>query len=684
MRGPSPFRDDDADSFGGFSDGDGDADEKKPDADADGAADGADGGGPSDDVVMKEEEGDGEAAMKMLGDVLLGAAGVAAGTAAAAGVDGDDDGAPAAEVPTPGRGGEPPDGAAFVERRACAFCGGGGGAAAAVCGRLIPVAADKWAHANCALWCNEVVEKEPGVLVNVRQALRRAAKTACAWCAQYGASVTCGHRTCHQAYHYACAREAKVKASEAFKSATWCCDHLPQRKPPVPLPAGVARSLRVRQPSKLHEDDASAYPSRGGGGRRQRRRRRRRAEALPPCGALRLLRLGRPQPTKPQFHDRHQIYPLGYLALRRFHDVLAPRRRVDYACEVREADGLPTFVIAHRRNRALTFTGRTPAEAWGQLMKSWYHALAADGRAGAKVAMPSVTARRAKLESALFFGFGAPAVAQLIEQLPHAKACEGFTPRYSTPDASQKAPPLPLSASGCARTDGRIIRSSNYKHHHSMHYRPFINRGALPDFMGTEGGLAQVGRTRETAAEAWGGLHELDRPGLRNARPEQKGMVITVGTCEQKGLPRSCMYVAVRRSAIHNWGLFTTRPLPRDAMVVEYMGQGIRNPVADLREKRYEEGVLGGQGGDCYMFRLDADVVLDATQIGNIARYINHCCTPNCYSKVVEVAGKKHIVIFAARDLGEGEEVTYDYKFQVEAKKIACHCGSPKCLGVMN
>ena len=94
--------------------------------------------------------------------------------------------------------------------------------------------------------------------------------------------------------------------------------------------------------------------------------------------------------------------------------------------------------------------------------------------------------------------------------------------------------------------------------------------------------------------------------------------------------------------------------------------------------------MLGGQGGDCYMFRLDADVVLDATQIGNIARYINHCCTPNCYSKVVEVAGKKHIVIFAARDLGEGEEVTYDYKFQVEAKKIACHCGSPKCLGVMN
>ena len=43
-----------------------------------------------------------------------------------------------------------------------------------------------------------------------------------------------------------------------------------------------------------------------------------------------------------------------------------------------------------------------------------------------------------------------------------------------------------------------------------------------------------------------------------------------------------------------------------------------------------------------------------------------------------------HICIFAMRDLEEGEEVTYDYKFPVEAAKITCHCGSPKCLGVMN
>ena len=73
--------------------------------------------------------------------------------------------------------------------------------------------------------------------------------------------------------------------------------------------------------------------------------------------------------------------------------------------------------------------------------------------------------------------------------------------------------------------------------------------------------------------------------------------------------------------------------------------------MADARERKYDEGALKGQGGDCYMFRLDSDIVLDATMRGNVARFINHSCTPNCYSKVIEIDGHKHIIIFAQRDL---------------------------------
>jgi SET domain-containing protein len=45
---------------------------------------------------------------------------------------------------------------------------------------------------------------------------------------------------------------------------------------------------------------------------------------------------------------------------------------------------------------------------------------------------------------------------------------------------------------------------------------------------------------------------------------------------------------------------------------------------------------------------------------------------------------EKHIVIFAARDILGGEEITYDYKFPIEEKKLRCYCGAPSCLGSMN
>lgn len=44
---------------------------------------------------------------------------------------------------------------------------------------------------------------------------------------------------------------------------------------------------------------------------------------------------------------------------------------------------------------------------------------------------------------------------------------------------------------------------------------------------------------------------------------------------------------------------------------------------------------------------------------GNIARFINHCCTPNCSAKIIQVQGEKKIVIYADRFIAAGEEITY-------------------------
>ena len=138
--------------------------------------------------------------------------------------------------------------------------------------------------------------------------------------------------------------------------------------------------------------------------------------------------------------------------------------------------------------------------------------------------------------------------------------------------------------------------------------------------------------------------------------------------------------VAIRRSAIHGWGLFLRVAVPKDSMVIEYAGEVVEQSVADLREERYEaEGM-----GSCYMFRLDQNRIVDATKSGCAARFMNHCCEPNSYAKIVWADGDKHVVIFAARDMKRGEEVVYDYQFPLEEDSIPCNCGARTCRGRMN
>ena len=76
-------------------------------------------------------------------------------------------------------------------------------------------------------------------------------------------------------------------------------------------------------------------------------------------------------------------------------------------------------------------------------------------------------------------------------------------------------------------------------------------------------------------------------------------------------------------------------------MLVEYMGEVVRQCVADLRETKYEEmGV-----GSCYLFRADADAIVDATRKGNLARFINHCCDVSSTTMVVLVVSLFSVLV---------------------------------------
>lgn len=144
---------------------------------------------------------------------------------------------------------------------------------------------------------------------------------------------------------------------------------------------------------------------------------------------------------------------------------------------------------------------------------------------------------------------------------------------------------------------------------------------------------------------------------------------------------KSFARIAFGKSAIHGWGGFArTNLLPGD-MVLEYAGELTRHSIIDLREKRiYDEQV----GAGTYVFSVDDDFMVDATWAGNMTHILNHSCDPNCYSRVVTVNGKNHVVIFAGRHgVVKGQELTYNYRFGGR-EKLQCNCGAANCRGKVN
>ncbi|KAF3326010.1 histone-lysine N-methyltransferase ATX1-like protein [Carex littledalei] len=139
--------------------------------------------------------------------------------------------------------------------------------------------------------------------------------------------------------------------------------------------------------------------------------------------------------------------------------------------------------------------------------------------------------------------------------------------------------------------------------------------------------------------------------------------------------------LAFGKSRIHGYGVFPKVPHKAGDMVIEYIGEVVRPVIADIRERRIYNSLVGA---GTYMFRIDDERVIDATRSGSIAHLINHSCEPNCYSRMISVRGAEHIIIFAKRDINQWEELTYDYRFFSAGEQLSCSCGSQRCRGVVN
>lgn len=85
-------------------------------------------------------------------------------------------------------------------------------------------------------------------------------------------------------------------------------------------------------------------------------------------------------------------------------------------------------------------------------------------------------------------------------------------------------------------------------------------------------------------------------------------------------------------------------------MVIEYAGELIRSTLTDKRERYYD-----GRGIGCYMFKIDENLVVDATMRGNAARFINHACEVRRKWRKKSAAQKINIFVsFLAKLLFKG------------------------------
>jgi uncharacterized protein len=129
------------------------------------------------------------------------------------------------------------------------------------------------------------------------------------------------------------------------------------------------------------------------------------------------------------------------------------------------------------------------------------------------------------------------------------------------------------------------------------------------------------------------------------------------------------MGLIIRSSAIHAAGCYTTSPIRRHELVVEYTGTRISKAEADARYEKLPLTYLFGIG--------DGSTVIDGY---GMAMFINHSCDPNCETE--ERDGRVWIV--ALRDILPGEEITYDYNlYDGDEDEAACNCGAKNCRKTM-
>jgi [histone H3]-lysine36 N-trimethyltransferase len=136
--------------------------------------------------------------------------------------------------------------------------------------------------------------------------------------------------------------------------------------------------------------------------------------------------------------------------------------------------------------------------------------------------------------------------------------------------------------------------------------------------------------------------------------------------------------VSVITTEKKGYGLRANTDLNPNDFIFEYIGEVINEPTFRKRTYTYaEEGMK-----HFYFMSLTKSEFVDATKKGNLGRFCNHSCNPNCYVDKWVVGEKLRMGIFAERHIKAGEELVFNYNVdRYGADPQPCYCGEPNCSG---
>ncbi|WUR04980.1 histone-lysine N-methyltransferase EZH2 [Vairimorpha necatrix] len=131
---------------------------------------------------------------------------------------------------------------------------------------------------------------------------------------------------------------------------------------------------------------------------------------------------------------------------------------------------------------------------------------------------------------------------------------------------------------------------------------------------------------------------------------------------KSQGLALKAKSTFIYESPKAGLGCFANETIKKGDFVIEYIGEIISVSEGDRRGNFYDANKKS------YIFEYSSKHCIDANNIGNNSRFINHSNKPNTYIKKVEIDRKIRLCFFALRDIKIGEELFFNYNYTEEAK----------------